>query len=172
MSKDRTKLTTGKSSAWDEPFTLPRAPFASSELNAIISNQGSPVTNSTDARKWFKNKGWILETEKINRTKLVNILLTVSLLPKIPPEVVSTIRAAAYIFDDDIANNVPDDLANAVLAKVNASLEAITNKFKRSLKFIEASSVQQASTTLELKTATAKSVEASSNATSLKLLTR
>ena len=99
MSKDRTKLTTGKSSAQDEPFTSPCAPFAYLELNAIISNQGSPVTNSTDARKWFKNKGWILETEKIDRTELVNILLTVSLLPKIPPEVVSTIRAAAYIFE-------------------------------------------------------------------------
>ena len=113
-----------------------------------------------DARKWFKNKGWILETEKIDRTKLVNILLTVSLLPKIPPEVVSTIRAAAYIFDDNIANNISDDLANAVSTKVNASLEAITNKFEQSIKFLEVSSVQQASTTLELKTATAKSMEA------------
>ena len=113
-----------------------------------------------NARKWFKNKGWILETEKIDCTKLVNILPTVSLLPKIPPEVVSTNKAAAYIFDNDIANNISDDLANAVSAKVNASLEAITNKFERSLKFLEVSSVQQASTTLEFKTATAKSVEA------------
>ena len=160
MSKDRTKLTTGKSSVQDKPFTSPCALFAWSELNAIISNQGSPITNSTNARKWFKNKGWILETEKIDCTKLVNILPTVSLLPKIPPEVVSTNRAAAYIFDNDIANNISDDLANAVSAKVNASLEAITNKFERSLKFLEVSSVQQASTTLEFKTATAKSVEA------------
>ena len=164
MSRDRTKLTTGKSSARDEPANSPRAPFARSELNAIISNQGGPVSNGTDAHKWFENKGWILETEKLDRTKLVNILLTVSLLPKIPLEVVSAIRAAAYIFDDDIVDNISDDLAKAVSTKVNASLEEITNKFERSLKFLEASSVQQASTTLELKTATAKSVDAMNRA--------
>ena len=61
---------------------------------------------------------------------LVNILLTVSLLPKIPAEVVSDIRAAAYILDDDIVDNISEDFAKAVSTKVNASLEAITNKFE------------------------------------------
>jgi hypothetical protein len=158
MSKDRTKLT-GKSTTREEPSSSARAPFARSELNAIIGNQSGPVTNSTDARKWFENKGWILETEKLERSKLVNILLTVSLLPKVPPEVLNAIRAAAYIIDDDITDNVSDELAKAISAKVNASLEIITNKFERSLTFIKANSVQQANTTLELKTATAKSAE-------------
>ena len=73
MSKDRTKLTTGKSSACDEPSNSPSTLFAQSELNAVISNQDGPVTICTDARKWFENKGWILKTEKLDHTKLVNI---------------------------------------------------------------------------------------------------
>ena len=115
--------------------------------------------NGSDARKWFENKGWILETEQIDRTKLVNILLSVSLLPKIPPEEIHAIRAAAYIFDDDIVENVSDVLAKAVSAKVNTGLDTITNKLERTLTFLEASSVQQATSTLELKTAVVKSME-------------
>jgi hypothetical protein len=159
MNRDRNKPMSGKSSLRDEASSSPRGPFARSELNAIISNQGGPVTKGSDARKWFENKGWILESEQIDRTKLVNILLTVSLLPKIPPEVIHAIRAVAYILDDDITENVSDVLAKAVSSKVNAGLVDITSKLERTLTFLEASSAQQATSTLELKTATTKSVE-------------
>jgi hypothetical protein len=143
MDRDRNKTTT-KNPAGKEgtPSTPLRSLLSRSELNAIITNQGGPVTNCPDARKWLENKGWTLEGEQFDRSKIVNILLTVSLLPKVPPEVVHAIKAAAFVLDDDISDNISTTLANEVSDKINAGLSAITNKLERSLAFLEANSNQ------------------------------
>jgi hypothetical protein len=78
MDRDRNKTAIKNPAEREEtPSTHLHSLFARSELNAIITNQGGPVTNSPDARKWLKNKGWILEGKQFDRSKIVNILLTV-----------------------------------------------------------------------------------------------
>lgn len=157
MDRDKSKPPSKISPTRDASASIAlRGPFARTEINAIIANQGGPVTNGSDARKWLNTKGWIIDGEQFDRSKIVNILLTVSLLPRIPPEAINAIRAVAFILDDDIIDNLSSSLAAAVAEKVNAGLTEITKNLERSASFLEANSVQQAATTLDLKQAAAK----------------
>ena len=90
MDRDKDKNKTAKtaSSACDRTPSVPlHGLLAQMELDAVIGNQLGPVANPDDACKWLKSKGWILSSKLYDHTKIVNILLTILLLPKISPSV-------------------------------------------------------------------------------------
>jgi hypothetical protein len=171
MDKDKDKNKFSKSSSVSREGTPPgplRGPFSRSELDTLIANQSGLVTNPADARKWMENKGWMLSWERFDRSKLINILLiTVTMLPKIPPEVVNAVRAAAFVLDDDISDNISLSLATVITNKIKAGLPEITSSMTYTQNFLEASAVQQASLLLELKEISMRSTETTTNLTNL-----
>jgi hypothetical protein len=161
--KDKNKTAPKNTSATREgtPALPLRGPFLRTELDVLICNQAGPVTDPKTARKWLENKSWLLVDEHYDRSKLVNMLLTVSVLSRIPPETAQAIRAIAYILDDDITDNFSSFLATSIADKIKTEVSSITNDLNISKTFLEASSVQQASNILDLKEAIAKSTETS-----------
>ena len=116
----------------------------------MSSNQG-PVTNANDACKWLDSKGWILAGKPYDCTKLARILLTAALLSKVPNEAIVAIRAVAFLIEENITDNLSTQLAAAVADKVNALLLDTKADLATAKTFLEASSIQQASTSIELK---------------------
>ena len=113
MDKDRdrdksksTKPTASSSARKGTPGNSQRNLTTRSDINALIAGSPGPVSNPSEARKWLETKGWILNGENYNRTKVVDILLTTSLLPKIPPETANAVRAAAFLLEDDITDKI------------------------------------------------------------------
>jgi hypothetical protein len=170
MDKDKDKNKISKSSTVSRegtPLGLLCGPFSHSELDALIANQSGPVTNSADAWKWMENKGWMLSREHFNRMKLVNILLTVTMLPKVPPEVVNAVRAAAFVLDDDITDNISSTLTSAITSKIKSELSEVTSGMTHTQKFLKVSAIQQASLLLELKDISTRSTETATNLNNL-----
>ena len=114
------------------------------------------MANSNEARKWLENKGWILSGENYNQSKTINMLLTISFLPKILPEIAHAVRAVAFLLEDNITDNISATLAASITDKMNEELSDTKDALSRSQSFFEASSSQQVSTLLELKDITAK----------------
>ncbi|KAF8803180.1 hypothetical protein BYT27DRAFT_7260485 [Phlegmacium glaucopus] len=83
-----TILTSDKTPAGSQHGSATR-----SEINALITGSPGPITNPLDARKWLETKGWILSGEDYDRSKMVKILLTISMLPKMPQEAINAVRA-------------------------------------------------------------------------------
>ncbi|KAF8804972.1 hypothetical protein BYT27DRAFT_7299169 [Phlegmacium glaucopus] len=133
------------------PVNSQRGLATRSDVNTLIAGNPGPVTNISDARRWLESKGWVLSGEEYDRSKIAKILLTVSLLPKMPPEAVSAIRASAFILEDDIADKASTLIASTVANKVNESLANVLTELAATRSFFEASSTQQANTTLSLK---------------------
>jgi len=61
------------------------------DVNTIIAGNPGSITNASDGRKWLDTKGWVLTAEDYDRNKMIDILLTVSLLPKMPMEAINAI---------------------------------------------------------------------------------
>ena len=119
MDKDRESSRTSKNAAnslahKSSQASPTRGLALRSELNSLISGNSSPISNNTEARKWLDSKGWVLSEEPYDRLKMVKILLTASLIPKVPAEAANAIRAVAYVLDDDMTDNISSSLTNAV----------------------------------------------------------
>ncbi|KAF8801545.1 hypothetical protein BYT27DRAFT_7216029 [Phlegmacium glaucopus] len=124
-----------------------------SEINTLVAGNSGPITNTSDARKWLESKGWILSGEDYDRSKMARILLTISLLPKMPPEAINAIRATALILEDDITDKDSSAIAASVVSKVQEGLTEVLSGLQATQSFFEASSTQQASLILDLKEA-------------------
>ena len=85
--------------------TLSRDLPSRSRISALLSGDSSPVQSLEDAHSWLNKKGWVLAGEQYDRFKMVNILMTVSLLPKLPVDAAATIRSVALLIDDDIKDS-------------------------------------------------------------------
>ncbi|KIM76687.1 hypothetical protein PILCRDRAFT_91481 [Piloderma croceum F 1598] len=121
----------------------------------LFSGDHSPVKNLSDARSWLNRKGWVLAGEHYNKTKMVNILLTVALLPKLPPDAVAAIRTIALIIDDNIEDSFSTSLSSAIADKLLARIGNVPDELNKAKEFLEATSTKQASTVVQLyKTAT------------------
>lgn len=133
-----------------------------SDLATLLSSDHGPVNALPDARKWLEGKGWSLQGEAFNRSKLVNILLTASLFPKVPADVAAAIRAVAFLLEDNITDNISTALADAVAAKVKSQLEGFSSELSSNINFLRANTTQQAATSVDLKeTATLHATTAS-----------
>ena len=132
----------------------------------MSSNQG-PVTNANDACKWLDSKGWILAGEPYDRAKLARILLTAALLPKVPNEAIAAIRVVAFLIKENITDNLSTQLAAAVADKVNALLLDTKADLATAKTFLKANSIQQASTSIELKEVAAQHASTTNNLNTL-----
>ena len=91
------------------------------EINTVISSNPELVSNTSDARKWLETKGWILSGKNYDHSKLVKILLTVSLSPKLPTEAINTIQAVAFVLEDNITDMISSALAATVRGRSTSS---------------------------------------------------
>ncbi|KAF8154762.1 hypothetical protein B0H34DRAFT_536561 [Crassisporium funariophilum] len=128
------------------------------EINALMVGERGLVDSAEKARHWLDTKGWILEGEPYNRTKLVQLLMTAALClstrsPDPKPDVRNVIVSVAFLLEDDITDNVSDALADAVATKTLARIEAVTAKLTDTAEFIAASNSTQAKATLAIKSA-------------------
>jgi hypothetical protein len=110
----------------------------------------SPVQSLEDAQSWLDKKGWVLAGEKYDRLKMVNILMTVSLLPKLPADAAAAIRSVTLLIDDNIKDSLSSDISTAVANKLCAHLGNITDELSRAKDFLEATSTKKASTVVQL----------------------
>ena len=58
-----------------------------------ITASASPVASVKDAYTWIEKKGWLLSSESYSKGKLVEILFSVVLSFKLPPEAETAIRS-------------------------------------------------------------------------------
>ncbi|KAF8799543.1 hypothetical protein BYT27DRAFT_7263847 [Phlegmacium glaucopus] len=154
MDKDKGRTSRNPASAPICDGTLgnsQRGLATRSEINALVTGNSGPITNSSEARKWLETKGWVLSREDYDRSKMARILLTISLLPKMPQEAVNAIRATAFILEDDITDKDSSSIASLVVNKVQAGLTDILSGLLATQTFFKASSTQQANLTLDLK---------------------
>ena len=121
-----------------------------SEITTLFSGDHGPIKSLSDARTWLDKKGWVLAGEHYNKTKMVNILLTVALLPKLPPDAVAAIRAVALIIDDDIEDSFSTNLSSAIADKLLARIGNVPDELNKAKEFLEATSTKQASTAVQL----------------------
>ncbi|KAF8164696.1 hypothetical protein B0H34DRAFT_670724 [Crassisporium funariophilum] len=116
------------------------------------------VDSAKKVRHLLDTKGWILEGKPYNRTKLVQLLMTAALClstksPDPKPDIRNIIVSIAFLLEDDITDNVSDTLADAVVTKTLAWIEAVTARLTDTAKFIAASNSTQAKATLAIKNA-------------------
>jgi len=130
---------------------LPRELHTRSDITALIGGSNGPVNNVAEARTWLDKQGWVLSGEKYDRSKLVDILLTVSLLPKLPADAAAAIRAVAFLTEDKLDDDISSTLAQATADKFLTLIGNIPDVLAKAKDFLEATSTQQANTTVELR---------------------
>jgi hypothetical protein len=121
-----------------------------SGISALLSGDSGPVKTLSDARSWLDKKGWVLAGEQYDRSKMTNILFTVSLLPKLPLDAVAAIRAVALIIEDNIEDSLSSALSSAIADKFLARIGNVPDELTRAKEFLEATSTKQASTVVQL----------------------
>ncbi|KIM73080.1 hypothetical protein PILCRDRAFT_15528 [Piloderma croceum F 1598] len=121
-----------------------------SGITALLSGDSGPVKTLSDARSWLDKKGWVLTGEQYDRSKMTNILFTVSLLPKLPPDAAAAIRAVALIIEDNIKDSLSSALSSAIADKFLARIGNVPDELTWAKEFLEATSTKQASTVVQL----------------------
>ena len=134
-----------------------------SDLAALITGSNGLVNDSSDARNWLESKGWILLEEKFSLGKLISILLTVSLLPKIPVEIATAVRSTAFLAQDKLEDDLSTSLVSSIAEKLTAQFGNVPEELKKAKEFLEATSTQQASGILGLQETTAQQAATTAN---------
>jgi hypothetical protein len=116
----------------------------------LFSGDHGLIKNLSDACAWLDRNGWVFAGEHYNKTKMVKILLTVALLPKLPPDAVTAIRAVALIIDENIKDSFSTALSSAIANKLLAHIGDIPDELNKAKEFLEATSTKQASTAVQL----------------------
>lgn len=142
--------TSARSASTSGTPAAPRDLPSRSDLTAIVAGVDGPINNTSDARLWLDKKGWVLAGEKYNSSKLSNILLTVSLLPKLPADAASAIRAVAYLIESNLEDDTSSSLAKATAEKFLSLIGSVPDAFNKAKDFLEATSTQQANTAVVL----------------------
>lgn len=108
-----------------------------------------PISNPNDARAWLESRGWTPSEDEYSLSKLANILLATSTFI-LPQDTSATIRAVAYLLEDDAAKSIASNLTNLISSKVISALENLTTNLTNTGSFLEATSSQQATSTIDL----------------------
>jgi hypothetical protein len=120
------------------------------DLTLILAGDSGPVGNIADTHKWLANKLWTYPGKPLDRKKLVNILLTTSCIAKLPSDVAAAIRAIAYLLEDDINDTFSSLIASTVADKLISQLNPLTTELSVTKSFLEATSAQQATLSINL----------------------
>ena len=128
------------------------------DLDAQISASASPVTSAKNACTWLEKKGWLLSSESYSKTKLAEILFSVALTFKLPPEADTAIRSVAYIIRDRAEEELADSLSvkiiDKIADKVNQPINKLLDSVTSAKNFLDATSQQQATELISLQEST------------------
>ena len=124
------------------------------DLEAQIIASTSPVSSVDEARTWLGKKGWVLSSESYSKNKLADILFSISISFKLPPEADTAIRAVAYLIRDQSDEETSITVTEKIIDKIADRLVELIGKLSDSImvakNFLDATSQQQASELVSL----------------------
>jgi hypothetical protein len=92
------------------------------------------------------------------KAKLAEILFSVALSFKLPPEADTAIRSAAYIIwdrsDEELADSLSDKLIDKISIKINQPIDKLLDSVSAAKSFLDATSQQQATELISLQEST------------------
>ena len=125
-----------------------------SDLEAQLNASASPVTSVKDACAWLEKMGWMLTSKSYSKNKLAEILFSVALSFKLPPDADTAIRSVAYIVRDraeeETASSLSEGLINKIANRINEPIDKLLNSVTSAKKFLDATSQQQATELISL----------------------
>ena len=124
------------------------------DLEAQIIASTSPVSSVDEARTWLGKKGWVLSSESYSKNKLADILFSILISFKLPPEADTAIRAVAYLIRDQSDKETSITVTEKIIDKIADRLVEPISKLSDSIEvaknFLDATSQQQASELVSL----------------------
>jgi hypothetical protein len=124
------------------------------DLEAQLNASASPVASAKDACAWLEKKGWVLTSESYSKNKLAEILFSVALSFKLPPDADTAIRSVAHIVreraEEDLASSLSDKLIDKITNKISEPIDKLLSSVTSAKNFIDAASQQQATELLSL----------------------
>ena len=101
-----------------------------------------------DACALLKKKGWLLSSESYSNSKLTEILFSVVLSFKLPPEADMAICLVAYIIwdqaKDELTGSLSDKLIDKITDMINEPIRKLLDSITTAKSFLDATSQQQA----------------------------
>ena len=126
-------------------------------LEAQVTATPSPVSTAKDARSWLKSKGWLLISKNNTAAKLSDILLSATLLFKLPADASTAIRAVAFLLcdhtDETLTATITDHVIDKVIDKISDPLVKLNDSIDATKSFLDAASQKQADELLLLEDA-------------------
>jgi hypothetical protein len=111
-----------------------------------------------DAQSWLKGKGWLLNSEGPSSVKLADILLSATLLFKLPAEASTAIRSVTFLLrdhaDDSISSTIVNQLTDKLINKINGPIIKLNKAFEATKSFLDAMTQRQAAELLTLQEST------------------
>jgi hypothetical protein len=124
------------------------------DLDSQIAASAGPVTSDKEARSWLEKKGWILTSESYSKSKLAEILFSVALSFKLPPEADAAVRSVAFLIRDqgeeDFASSVSTKLIDKIASSLCKPIENLSDSVASAKSFLSATSQQHASALISL----------------------
>ena len=126
--------------------SLPNDQNLVAELTATLS----PVKTANEAKAYLKQRSLSAIDNNYGMITLVNLLITTSLEAKIPDHAANVMRAVAFLMMKESQNIFIEDLAVAIVEKVNWVSEHLNVQMDCKWTFLEASATMQANHTQQL----------------------
>jgi hypothetical protein len=124
------------------------------DLEAQLNASVSPVTSVKDACAWLEKMGWMLTSEPYSKNKLAEILFSVALSFKLPPDADTAIRSVAYVIrdraDEETASSLLEGLIDKIASKINEPTDKLLNSVTSAKNFLDATTQQQATELISL----------------------
>jgi hypothetical protein len=124
------------------------------DLEAQIKASTGPVASVKDAYAWLETKGWMLSSEQYSKSKLAEILFSVALAFKLPPEADTAIRSVAYIVRDraeeELAGSLSEKLIDKITDRISTPIDKLLESITTAKSFFDATSQQQATELISL----------------------
>jgi hypothetical protein len=92
----------------------------------------------------------MLVGERYSKSKLADMLFTVIISTKLPPEASSAIQAVAFLIEDEALASLADKAADKILLSLSPAIDSLNSTIASAKSFLDATSQKQAAATLNL----------------------
>lgn len=140
---------------------IPHDDQTRADLLALIANDNVAVNTLDTAKQFLERNKWIHAGENHARRNLIDILFSVSMIKKLPVDVVNVIRAVALVLENGLEEDITDTFINMLNAKMDVTLKALTSDLTRTKDFLDATTKDQAAAALDIRETAAKYSEIS-----------
>lgn len=93
---------------------------------------------------------WSINSEDCNTNILIDLLFSISLTAKIPPDVTASMRAIAFALQDRLRALISDKIFKVIDSKTNEALKQHTDKLAKTQEFIDATIIAQSEATAKI----------------------